>query len=429
MKARSQTKKIEISMVSKVSAMFVTSLILVLSGCFQVTDREPPFVDPCIPLNGSEVDPCERRESWDIGISASYRLESFPARPFNTYDELKRLAERCPNGLCMPQFYIRATIIPGSARCTRTPVSIAQDDQGNINGVQLYTLGDESIRWDCFVDADVHEYFNGTGPRRIPINLRTIFLESWETSPEVIDDYARGVSWDYEGYEFIIPLARDRNLAVGEWSKVANGLWDVQKTDEGEIVVVSWWATIAPVEWKSDYEMGLADFRDMTREGMERYYRESGGRLGTGGRNPLVAANAGRDGLIGMLTELGAFNVTDVTPFAAPHAPGAGESFTPGQKIADPTAAASAEVPGGLEGTATPVSALGDEPTATATVEPAVTPGPTPTLGGTPTPETSAEGTSETSRYRAGAYGSRHAIRIDFATRGEGAARMHFGRP
>ena len=349
------------------------------------------IVEPCLILPGSSVDPCERRDHWDIGVSASYRLESFPGRPFNTYDEMKRLSALCPNGLCTPQFYIRATIIPGSARCLRTEAAIAQDDQGHIAGAQFYTQRDEYLRWDCFVDATVHEYLNGTGPRRLPINLRTIFLDASKTSPEVIGSYARGVSWDYEGYEFIIPLARNRNLAVGEWSKVPNGLWDVQKTDDGEVIVVSWWHTIAPLEWKADYQMSLADFRDMTREGMERYFRETDGRLGTSGKNPLAAIDASRDGLLGMLTELGAFSVADVTPASAPPAPGENDPYTPGQNILDQTVTASPEVPGGLEGTPTPVSALGDEPTATATVEPTATvtpePAPTPEQEDTPTPE------------------------------------------
>lgn len=358
-------------------AIGVASLLFfVVAACFQAGEEEAKFTEPCVPLPGSDVDPCERRNDWDIGVSADYLLESFPGRPFNTYDEMKRLSALCPNGLCTPQFYIRATIIPGSARCLRTEAAIAQDDQGHIGGAQFFTPRDRYLRWDCFVDATVHEYLNGTGPRRLPINLRTIFLDPWETSPELIDSYARGVSWDYEGYEFIIPLARDRNLAVGEWSKVSNGLWDVQKTDDGEVVVVSWWHTIAPPEWKTDYEMSLADFRDMTRDGMARYFRETGGRLGTSGRNPLAATDASRDGLLGVLTELGAFTVADVTPVSAPPPPGANDPYTPGQNKLDQTVTASPEVSSGLEDTPTPVSALGDEPIATA--EPTATPDPAP---------------------------------------------------
>ena len=221
-------------------------LFIAVAACFQAGEEDALFTEPCVPLPGSDVDPCERRNSFSVGVSAHYWPESFPGRPFNTYDEMKRLSALCPNGLCTPQFYIRATIIPGSARCLRAEAVIVQDDQGHIAGAQFFTPPHRYLRWDCFVDATVHEYLNGTGPRRLPINLRTIFLDPWETSPELIDSYARGVSWDYEGYEFIIPLARDRNLAVGEWSKVPNGLWDVQKTDDGEVVVVSWWTTVAP---------------------------------------------------------------------------------------------------------------------------------------------------------------------------------------
>ena len=189
-------------------AIGVASLLLfVVAACFQAGEGEAKFTEPCVPLPGSDVDPCERRNDWDIGVSADYLLESFPGRPFNTYDEMKRLSALCPNGLCTPQFYIRATIIPGSARCLRTEASIYQDDQGHIGGAQFYTRRDEYLRWDCFVDATVHEYLNGTGPRRLPINLRTIFLDPWETSPELIDSYARGVSWGLRGLRVHYPVS------------------------------------------------------------------------------------------------------------------------------------------------------------------------------------------------------------------------------
>ena len=350
-------------------------LFFVVAACFQAGEGEAKFTEPCVPLPGSDVDPCERRDDWDIGVSASYSLWSLPDRPFDTYRHLKKESARCPSGFCTPHFYVRATVIPGSARCARTEAFLRQGDDGTILNVVRFNPRHERVRWDCFVDIAIHEYFNGTGPRQMPIKLRHGYLDATKSSPEAIDSYARGASLDYEGYEFIFPLMRDVNPALGVWSRLPEEIWDVQRNEDGEVTVVSFWTTVAP-EWRSDYEMSLADFRDMTRDGMARYFRETGGRLGTGGINPLRATDASRDGLLGVLTELGAFTVADVTPASAPPAPGANDPYTPGQNILDQTVTASPEVPGGLEDTPTPVSALGDEPIATA--EPTATPDPAP---------------------------------------------------
>lgn len=60
---------------------------------------------------------------------------------------------------------------------------------------------------------------------------------------EVIQSYAHG-RWGLgmlEGREFIIPLARPLDATVIAWGWFWESTWDVQKTDNGEIVVVSWW--------------------------------------------------------------------------------------------------------------------------------------------------------------------------------------------
>ncbi len=61
-------------------------LLLVVAACFQGNKEEPPFndqplfIEPCIPLEGSKVDPCSRDPSWqfDTGVSASYSNHVIP---------------------------------------------------------------------------------------------------------------------------------------------------------------------------------------------------------------------------------------------------------------------------------------------------------------------------------------------------------------
>lgn len=70
------------------------------------------------------------------------------------------------------------------------------------------------------------------------------------------------------------------------------------------------------------FTLNLSEFRDMTRDAMERYYRETGGRVGTAGRNPIAATNAGRDQLLTQLRELGGFSVEGIEPVTPIPAPG-----------------------------------------------------------------------------------------------------------
>ena len=392
-KARSQMKKIEISMVSKVSAMFVTSLIFVLSGCFQVTDREPPYVDPCIPLNGSEVDPCERQPHWSVnaGASASYTLESLPKMPFSLLEEIRRMSNLDgSHGLYSPQFYVRGTFIPNSSRCVRARAMLLVLDDGSLISFDHTTDSGGKVIHNCFIDLQVHEYLNGYGPDRVPIEI-------WydNASPETLTgDYAARLAQSYpmkwlEGREMVIALSRPNDMAYGAWG--LPGLptnWDVQRGEDGEVVVVGGWAHI---DHRFDYEFTLNEFRMGIKMAMAAIKEENGGRVGDSLNDRMFAESANLGSLLENLRLYGAYSVADITPVSAPRVPGDTDPDPYGLLVSDAAVTAVAEVPGGLEGTATPVSALGDEPTATATVEPTVTeeaePTATSTVEPTATPE------------------------------------------
>ena len=50
-------------------AIGMSCLLLLVVACFQAGEEEAKFTEPCVPLPGSDVDPCERRDDWDIGVS------------------------------------------------------------------------------------------------------------------------------------------------------------------------------------------------------------------------------------------------------------------------------------------------------------------------------------------------------------------------
>ena len=361
-----------------------------------------PTVAPCVMLTDSEVDPCENRGGfWDVqrGVYPSYARGSFGQTPFNMYNELKWLASSCPNGYCQPQFFVRATVIPGSIRCSKNNASLTNANDGSLQVNRRPTDDLSTNHWNCFVDVKVNEYVFGSGPGHIQVNVGKFRQDPTTESDYDIQDYAHG-RWGVgilEGREFIIALRRPLDATVVAWAWSWENTWDVQRTDHGEIVVVSYWGR-EDVYGPQNFTMSLSDFRVMTREAMGRYYRETGGRLGTTGRNPMAATDAGRDQLLKQLREFGGFSVDGIIPVTPIPAPGEDDLYTPGQNILDPTITATVEVPGGLTDFDTPTPIIEDEPTATATEELTATPTEEPTatattadaVEDTPTPEPTA---------------------------------------
>ena len=400
-------------------------LILALLGCGDATgaDDGSLFTEPCIPLDGSEIDPCARDTQWDVetGIHGSYSEAAFPKLPYNILDRIRWLSSRAPHGLYTPQFFVRGTFVPDSTRCTVPRASVGLKDDGQLVSYHYETGSFDYVTYHCYTDLMVHEYLNGTGPSRLPIALWTHAVYQQHATADYVAAFAnRDPMRSLEGREMVFSLVRPSNLAIGAWDYSGFvEFWDVQRRDDGEVVVVGGWAH---VDSRFNYEFTLDDFRADVKSAMAAFRRESGGRVGADTNDRKLAGDANLGTLLENLRDYGAYSVVDITPAPAPTVPGENDPDPYGLFISDAAETAVPEVPGGLEGTATPVSALGDEPTATATVEPAVTPEPTPTLGGTPMPETSAKETSGTATSPASAYDSRHTMRIDFATRGKRAA-------
>lgn len=123
-----------------------------------------PTAEPCVALPGSDIDPCEFRDDyWDLqrGLYLSYLPSSIPETPFNMYNELNRLASICYNGYCQTQFFVRATVVPGSIRCGKKNTSVTNNNDGSL-AVTGPTDFVSKNNWNCFVDVIVHEYINGS---------------------------------------------------------------------------------------------------------------------------------------------------------------------------------------------------------------------------------------------------------------------------
>ena len=438
------------------------------------------IVPPCIPFPGSHIDPCSRRDTWEY--HNPFRAVSFVIP--DVFWTLRDLVIITDSPTSAPQFIVRAIVIPGSIRCGNAEFELKMISSYNDGWSESLQRGDSH----CFVDIAVNEYLVGGGPNRLTVNTRVQPCRISGEEPACgADRWKVGVdslrATGIEGVEWIFSLGGPRDLGALAWDIV--GRWDVQLREDGEVVVVSRLKqTVLRSSSPENFDVNLSrveqtldDFRSIVKDAHRDLVEMTQGRITTRGDvrdQPAarMALDAGPTGLSDFIFSTTSIERLNATPTSPPPVPGENDPNPAGLTVNDIIAtrvAGGVRIPGGLEGTATPVSALGDEPTASATVEPTateeagppatptvvttatpeaaptpepedtptpeaevaptVTPEPVPALEDTPTPETSAKETSGTATSPARAHDSRQAMLIHFATRDERAARMHFGPP
>ena len=359
-------------------------------------------VPPCVRMPNSFVNPCERRESWPDHqplIHAEVRLpEIFP----RLHDYIYYQTE--PEYIA--HFIVRATVIPGTIRCGNSAFQLY------ISSSYYDTFAERLGRgWPyCFVDIAVNEYLVGTGPNRLTVNTG-IRPASPVGSDRDCDAACLKHGVDLvkltaiEGVEWIFTLGGPHDLGALAWDIVYR--WDVQLREDGQVVAVSpWKALMLSVSSPGNYDTNLArlehtldNFKSIVKKAHSDLTKLTGGRITTvtdlrGQPAALLAVDAGPDALSDFVSSTTAIERLNAEPSTPPPIPGENDPNPDGLRINDIIAtrvAGGVAIPGGLEGTATPVSTLGDEPTATATVEPTVTedaePTATATVDATATPE------------------------------------------
>ena len=386
-------------------------------------------VPPCIPFPGSHIDPCERRDTWpriNPYVSVSYELiQPHPALAEGYLSFIE--SEYYESAV---QFVVRAIPVPGSTRCGTF------SSFGTLFGFISGNKESASDHTRCWVDLAVNEYIVGAGPARLTMDIGVWIADG---DQDELANEARVFGGRFEGWEWVITLRGPDDPNNASWKL----LWhrDVQLTDEGTVVAVSW--------FKRDYlrhslpefrdinleraEMTLTQYRNQARSAYEKYREATGGRIGAvndinGNPLPFLADDASVKSLLDYIGQIEVVEASEYTSKSPPPVPGENDPNPDGLRVNDIIAtrvAGGVAIPGGLEGTATPVSALGDEPTATATVEPTateeaelsatatveptVTPeaAPTPEPEDTPTPEAEV---APTATHEAGhAFGLHHA--------------------
>lgn len=417
-------------------AVLVALPVALLSACasFDASDTLEVVVPPCIPYPGSDVDPCERRDSWprlNPYVDVSYQL----VQPAPTLEQsYLALVDRA----AAIQFVVRAIAIPESTRCgTFNSFGIGFSiNKGRTGDLDLTR---------CFVDLAVNEYIVNSGPARLTVDIG-VWIQGQDNAG--LDREARVFGERIEGTEWIFSLRGPRDPNNASW--MIRWLEDVQLREDGVVVVVSprksEYKRISPPEFAQinaeRVERTLTLYKQRAQFAYMRFITVTGGRIGSaddvdGNPLPLLASDATEESLFDYIGQIKVVQAIEFTPALPPPVPGENDQNPDGLTVNDIIAtrvAGGVAIPGGVEGTATPVSALGDEPTATATVEPTVTeeaeptatatveptatpePAPTPEPEDTPTRQPAAKGDSEHPQESARVDDGSGAVRVHSAT-------------
>ncbi|MCY4475188.1 MAG: hypothetical protein OXC83_07105 [Chloroflexi bacterium] len=209
-------------------------------------------VEPCSPVEGSSIDPCERRD-WSYNWVVQFQhpdLVKFthvtgqgrktPYYPPPTLREEMRLSFQPITGQKhrlgddqIPHFFARGVFRPGSTRCALHESNLTFGSDG------ITTLSREL---GCYADFEVREYLVGRGPELLTLHPPVFILHTpqdpdFYKTGERLGDLASHVGETWEGSEFVVVVGLNYNNAVEVWR--VNGVGDVQRREDGEIII-SW---------------------------------------------------------------------------------------------------------------------------------------------------------------------------------------------
>ena len=193
-----------------------------------IVPRLESVIPPCIPVDGSDQDPCAGgKPPYVAALSVSAYMSNYEIA------ELTDILQNDDSPVLSRHIVIRSTILPSSTRC-----EIYTVEQFRF-AVQSDLIGEDLHHYLCFVEVRVNEYIVGQGPAQLTVAIhREIMLLDRGTWPTVKDSWLRYLknphsrtASAYEGREAIMFLRLPATIAVETWS--VNGsfnLWFLQRT-------------------------------------------------------------------------------------------------------------------------------------------------------------------------------------------------------
>ena len=313
-------------------------------------------IPPCVPLEGSDLDPCSPillsvTNSETLATAATTMLYSLPS--FN--DVFLGILDFLSYPNLVPHVVIRGVAKPDTTRCAKYPAKLFSYELSS--ELYSYASRDEHLYVDtyfyhCFLDFKINEYIVGKGPSELTISVNTgiIFPRDEPYLDESFYKSRYQKAEDHEGKEMILFLGSSRTAIVEAWHIIDRwrAKWFIQRDGDEVRAVASdiYWI----VEGYNDHllsqmDMPLSELIPQIKDAAEERTAITGGRIGAHSNLPLLVTDANK--LQDYYGAVGAVYEGDGATVLPPPAPGGDEPEQPPTQVGEgqPTVA-SAPVPG-----------------------------------------------------------------------------------
>ena len=246
----------------------VLGFVLVACEANYPLDRNEDYlgkdIEPCTPLEGSSVDPCDPDAVMQTTV-----FEPPSGDWINEYDQPFTLRETLDGSsiLSVAHFVLRGTFITDTARCTADnpykPLSYIEPG---------YFENSRTI--ECFIDVRANDYITGNGPPTLTVLVS--YLHYWDgyyadiakaegiTEADVVEYIRQTHLIPLEsnpglyGREAVLFIGPSHNQSYEAW-QVYN-LWDLQAQDDDTVIAVhpnrDDWQELRPDDYQT-YKAGL----------------------------------------------------------------------------------------------------------------------------------------------------------------------------
>ena len=257
-------------------------------------------ITPCIPVAGSEQDPCMPGVPPIVETASSAgSLPGWLYRDMPSFTEM--LLGEIHNEyhpLWAPHIVVRGTVLPNTTRCELYPIrSFDLEDLGFLEGIDVY---------HCFADAQINEYIVGEGPPELTVTLHRESVplgDQRDDWPNIKDDIIMNYLNDpqtrtaeaYEGRELVMFLQPAGSISIETWTRGWQfSMWFIQRVGDEIRAVASDIRHAFNDEQRARLDLPLAELVEGLKQAAEERTTITGGRIGIRRSLPMFITDANK---------------------------------------------------------------------------------------------------------------------------------------
>ena len=265
---------------------------------------EPSYLEeiipPCIPVAGSEQDPCMPGVPPIVETSSSagsllgwlyYDMPSFAEMLLGEIDD-----EYYPLGA--PHIVVRGTVLPNTTRCELYPIR-----SFDLNDWGFFEDWDE---YHCFANVRINEYIVGEGPPELTISLHQNSMslrdrrDDWPNIKDEIimndlNDPKTRTAEAYEGRELVMFLKPAGSISIETWTLGWQfSMWFIQRGGDEIRAVAPDIVNAINDEQRARLDLPLAELVEGLKQAAEERTTITGGRIGVNRSLPMFITDANK---------------------------------------------------------------------------------------------------------------------------------------